>query len=89
MLVALILVCSLASIPNLAACTQDNAVEVMYVPNTFANPVTCFMHGQAYLAETSIGLDLAQNEAVKVICMRGRPAQDALPVRRAKAQARP
>jgi hypothetical protein len=82
MLVALILVCSLASIPDLAACTQDNAVEVMYVPNTFANPVTCFMHGQAYLAETSIGLDLAQNEAVKVICMR-------LPVRRAKAQARP
>ena len=77
MLVALILVCSLASIPDLAACTQDNAVEVMYVPNTFANPVTCVMHGQVFLAETSIGLDLAQNEAVKVICMRGRSAQDA------------
>jgi len=52
---SLILVCSLASVPDLAPCTQDNAVEVMYVPDTFANPVTCFMQGQAYVAESSIG----------------------------------
>jgi len=90
MLVALILVCSLASVPDLAACTRDNAVGVMYVPDMFASPVTCFMHGQAYLAETSIGRDLTENEAVKVICMRGRSAQvDALPVQGAKAQAQP
>jgi hypothetical protein len=43
MLVALILICSLASVPDLAACTRDNAVEVMYVPDRFANPVACFI----------------------------------------------
>jgi hypothetical protein len=47
----------------------------MQVPEAFANPVTCFMHGQAYLAETTIGRELAANEAVKVVCTRGRSAQ--------------
>jgi len=75
MLTALILVCSLASVPDLAACTRDNALQVVQVPEAFANPVTCFMHGQAYLAETTIGRELAANEAVKVICTRGRSAQ--------------
>jgi hypothetical protein len=28
------------------------------------------MHGQAYVADTSIGRDLAPNEAIKVICVR-------------------
>jgi hypothetical protein len=80
MLTALILVCSLASVPDIAACTRDNAVQVMYVPATFANPVTCFMQGQAYLAETSIGRDLAENEVVKVICSRSAQT-DAQPAR--------
>jgi hypothetical protein len=70
MLTALILVCSLASIPDVAACTRDNAVEVMRVPATFTNPVTCFMQGQAYLADTSIGRDLAADEVVKIVCSR-------------------
>jgi hypothetical protein len=70
MLTALILVCSLASVPDLGDCTRDNALDVMHVPATFANPVTCFMHGQAYVADSSIGRDLAPNEAVKVICVR-------------------
>ena len=59
MLTALILVCSLA-----------NALDVVYVPATFANPATCFMHGQAYLADSEMGRNLARNEAVKVVCVR-------------------
>jgi len=86
MLTALILVCSLASVPDLADCTRDNAVQVMYVPAAFANPVTCFMHGQAYLAETTIGRDLAENEAVKVICSRSAHT-DAMPARPGIAEA--
>jgi hypothetical protein len=29
------------------------------------------MHAEAYMADSSIGRDLPQNEAVKVICVRG------------------
>lgn len=70
MLTALILICSTAITPDLAACTHANAVNVMRVPTEFGNPATCFMHGQAYLAETSLGRDLADNERVKVMCVR-------------------
>jgi hypothetical protein len=69
MLTALILVCSLATVSN--DCTRDNALDVVYVPATFNSPVTCMMHAQAYVADSSIGRDLPQNEAVKVICVRG------------------
>jgi hypothetical protein len=71
MLIALILVCSLATVSDPGDCTRDNALDVIYVPATFASPVTCLMHGQAYVADSSIGRDLAQNEAVKVVCVRG------------------
>jgi hypothetical protein len=64
MLTALILVCSLATVPNLGDCTRDNSLDVVYVPATFANPATCFMHGQAYLADSEMGRNLARNEAV-------------------------
>jgi hypothetical protein len=71
MLTALILICSLAVTPDLSACTRDNALDVLFVPATFNSPVTCFMQGQAYLADTSIGRELTQNEAIKVVCVRG------------------
>ena len=46
-------------------------------------PVTCIMQAQAYLADSSIGRDLPQNEAIKVICVRG-------PINRVdKAESRP
>ena len=45
----------------------------MPVPEAFANPVTCLMHSQAYLAETSLGRDLTENERVKVVCVRRAP----------------
>lgn len=70
MLTALILICSLAATPDLAACNQSNAVTVISAPESYGNPATCFMHGQAYLAETSIGRDLTADERVKVVCAR-------------------
>jgi hypothetical protein len=75
MLTALILVCSLATSPDLRDCTRDNAMDVVLVPATFGNPATCFMHGQAYLAGNSIGRELAPNEAVKVVCVRSSPVK--------------
>jgi len=56
MLTALILVCSLASAPDLGACTEDTALTVVRDPETFTSSITCLMHGQAYLAETAIEL---------------------------------
>jgi hypothetical protein len=69
MLTALILICSLASTPDLRDCSRANAVDVLMTPVAFANPATCFMQGQAYLAETSIGRDLTENERVKIVCV--------------------
>ena len=40
------------------------------------------MHAQAYVADSSIGRDLQQNEGVKVICVRGSLRVD-------KAESRP
>ncbi|HEY7663472.1 MAG TPA: hypothetical protein VH934_10165 [Xanthobacteraceae bacterium] len=71
MLTALILVCSLAAVRDLSDCTRDNAIDVLKVPAAFASPAACFMHGQAYVADSSIGRDLAPNEAIKVVCVRG------------------
>lgn len=78
MLTAMILVCSLATTPNLGDCNRYNAVDVMWVPETFNNPITCYMHGQAYIAGTSLGRSLAADEHVRVLCLRKKRA--ALPV---------
>jgi hypothetical protein len=83
MLTAMILICSLATTPDLQSCTRETAVDTMRVPEAFANPATCFMHGQAYLAETSIGRELTENERVKVVCVR----TTALPATFGSAQA--
>ena len=74
MLTALILICSLSSGSDAAACTEQNAVQVLRSPETFASPVPCLMHGQAYLANSAIGRDLNEGETVKVICKRNRVA---------------
>jgi hypothetical protein len=70
MLSALVLICSVALAPDLRDCTRGNASAVMRVPAEFANPVTCLMHGQAYLAETSLGQEIAQDERIKIVCAR-------------------
>jgi hypothetical protein len=70
MLTALVLICSVAATPDLRDCTRDNAMAVMRVPQEFANPFACLMHGQAYLAQTSIGEELGDTDRVKVVCAR-------------------
>ena len=78
MLTALILVCSIAITPDLADCSVVNARVVMRTPETYVSPVTCAMHGQAYLAETAVGRMLSKNDRVKVICMRPEQADQTI-----------
>ena len=47
-------------------------MQVLRSPETFASPVACLMHGQAYLATSASGRDLNEGETVKVICKRNR-----------------
>jgi hypothetical protein len=70
MLTALVLICSLATTPDLRECNRDNAVHVFQVPEEFALPSMCAMRGQAYVAETTIGQELTNSESVKVVCIR-------------------
>jgi hypothetical protein len=68
MLTALVLICSMATTPDLQACSGENAQSVIRVPTDDGSPVACLLHGQAYLAETEIGQELAADERVKVVC---------------------
>jgi hypothetical protein len=68
MLTALILICSATTTPDIRDCSRENAATVMRVPADFGNPLTCFMQGQAYLAETSIGQALSEDDLVRVMC---------------------
>jgi len=70
MLTALVLVCSLTVTPDLGRCDRTNAVQVLQVPEQFASPIMCAMHGQAYLAQTTFGRDMGRDEKVKVLCIR-------------------
>jgi hypothetical protein len=70
MLTALVLVCSTTITPDLRDCSRDNARPVMRVPAEFGHPAICFLRGQAHLAESSIGQGLADNDLVKVVCVR-------------------
>ena len=70
MLTAVILVCSLAVTPDLRACDRNTAVHVLQVPEEFAMPAMCAMRGQAFLAETSIGREMTNDERVKIVCVR-------------------
>ena len=76
MLTALVLICSVAITPDLQACSDENAQSVIRVPTDEGSPVACLLHGQAYLAETEIGQDLAADERVKVVCAPTRRAAD-------------
>lgn len=78
MLTALVLVCSIATTPDLKDCDASNARVVMRVPAAYANSVTCAMHGQAYLAETAVGRALGADDRVKVVCMRQEEAEEAI-----------
>ncbi|PWB61110.1 MAG: hypothetical protein C3F17_13365 [Bradyrhizobiaceae bacterium] len=70
MLTAIVLVCSLSITPELRECTRDNATTVVQVPEEFMLPAQCMMRGEAFLAGLSVGQNLAQDERVKVMCVR-------------------
>jgi hypothetical protein len=61
----------MTTVSDMGDCTRDNALDVVYVPTTFGSLVSCLMHAQAYVADSSIGRDLQQNEGLKVVCVRG------------------
>ena len=74
MLTALVLICSVSVTPDLRDCNRDNALDVMRTPVEQANPATCFLHGQAFLAETSIARDLGETDRIKIVCARSASA---------------
>jgi hypothetical protein len=82
MLTALVLICSTGVSVNMHDCTYDNATAVMRVPAEFANPTTCLMHGQAFLAATSLGQELGDQDRIKVVCVRSEKiaASDRAPI---------
>ena len=71
MFTTLVLICSLSITPDLRECNRQNAVHVVQVPEQYSMPGSCFMHGQAYVAGTSIGQQIGENESVKVLCIKG------------------
>jgi hypothetical protein len=78
LLTALVLICSVLATPSLRDCDETNARVVMLVPEEFASPVTCAMHGQAYVAGTAIGRNLAESDRIKVVCRPLRPSEPPL-----------
>ena len=77
MLTALILICSATVVTAVGECTAKNARTVMRVPAEFGNPVTCFTHAQAYVAETSFGRDLDGKDLIRIMCVRNNEASAA------------
>ena len=81
MLTAFILVCSVLVTPYLRDCDETNARIVMLVPEAFASPVTCAMHGQAYVAQTAIGRNLAKSDRIKIVCRPRQPSDPPIAAR--------
>lgn len=79
-LTALVLICSILDAPDPRDCTRDNAIAVMRIPGEFGNPATCFMHGQSFLAGTSLGQDLDQTQWVRVLCARAETVNGLAPL---------
>jgi hypothetical protein len=67
---AIIFICSTSVVSDLGDCAPKNARLVMRMPTEFANPITCFTHAQAYLAETSFGQELDGKGLVRIVCLR-------------------
>ena len=44
--------------------------DIGHAPAEYENPVTCFMHAQAYVVETSLGRDLTSTNRIKITCVR-------------------
>ena len=63
MLHAVILICALGN-----PCTSESATDLIRTPVMSANPSTCFMLGQAYLAQTELGRSLDPRQQVSIRC---------------------
>jgi len=59
---------------GLRDCTRETAIDVMRTPVETANPATCFLHGQAFVAQTSIAQDLRGTDRIKIVCARSASA---------------
>lgn len=81
LLTALALICSILVTPNLRDCDETNARVVMLVPESFSSPITCAMHGQAYIAGTAIGQRLAKSDRVKIVCRQLEPSEPPIAAR--------
>jgi hypothetical protein len=68
MITALVPICSAAVVPDVRDCTRYNATAVMRVPAEFGHPAACLRQAQAYLAGSSIGRELDDNDRVKIVC---------------------
>jgi hypothetical protein len=79
MLTALVLICSISVTPDLRDCNRENALDVMRVPTEFSSPATCFLHGQAFLAETSLAQDLRDTDRIKIACARTQSLASRMP----------
>jgi hypothetical protein len=55
--------------PDLRHCNRNNAVHVLQLPEQIGSPGMRGFQGQAYLAGTVVGQNLAENETVKVLCI--------------------
>lgn len=75
LLTAVVLICSVLATPDLRNCDETNARVVMLVPEEFASPITCAMHGQAYVAGTAIGRNLAESDRIKIVCRPRQPTE--------------
>ncbi len=73
MLQVLILVCAAGMAPQ--DCQKDTALDVFRGP-TVVNEVMCGLHGQAYLAETSLAAR-GPGEYLKIKCARTEPRDHA------------
>jgi len=63
----LILVCSIQLTPP--DCQSNTAISVISGPEA-ANQSVCGLYGQAYIADTAIGIGLRDDEYVKIKCTR-------------------
>ena len=61
-MIAFILICAM----ELSSCDVGNAIDVLVVPNKYDNAATCFMHAQAYLAQTELTRE--NTDHIKIIC---------------------
>jgi hypothetical protein len=74
----LVLVCSIGVSPS--ECLGDTAIDVIKGP-TASSEITCGLHGQAYVAETTMSNRL-KDAYLKVLCTRVLPEGGALEVPR-------